>query len=59
MSTLMTKPNLPRNAMVEEHLLASKRVMKKVLVSKTSARKFLIAAGILTKSGKSLAKPYR
>lgn len=41
------KPKLPANVMVEEHLKASKRVMKKVLSSKKNARKFLIDAGIL------------
>lgn len=45
--------------MVEEHLVASKRLMKKVLRSKKSARAFLIRAGILDKQGKELAKPYR
>lgn len=45
--------------MVKEHLEASKRLMKKVLASKRSARAFLVSAGILDKSGKGLAKPYR
>ena len=45
--------------MVKEHLKASKRVMKKALASKKSARAFLVRAGILKKNGKGLAKPYR
>lgn len=45
--------------MVKEHLEASERLMKKVLASKKSARAFLVRAGILDKSGKGLAKPYR
>ena len=45
--------------MVKQHLAASKRVMKKVLRSRKSAREFLISAGILDKDGKRLAKPYR
>ncbi|MBX3387986.1 MAG: hypothetical protein KF691_00880 [Phycisphaeraceae bacterium] len=59
MTTTMTKPKAHHNAMVEEHLRASKKVMKKVLKSKKRSIRFLVAAGILTKSGKSLAKPYR
>jgi len=38
---------------------AIKRVSKRTLRSKKAARDFLIGAGILTKSGKQLAKPYR
>ncbi len=44
---------------VREHERAADKVMKKALGSKKSARAFLIHAGILTKSGKQLAKPYR
>lgn len=44
--------------MVSDHLRASKKVMKKVLKNKKSARAFLIKAGILNKSGK-LASAYR
>ncbi len=45
--------------MLAEHLAASERVMKKVLSSKASSIAFLIDLGILNKSGKGLAKPYR
>ncbi len=45
--------------MLAEYLASSARVMKRVLASKASSRKFLIEAGILDKSGKGLAKPYR
>jgi hypothetical protein len=45
--------------MVREHLAASKRMRKTTLRSKMSARKFLVRAGILTRDGKRLAKPYR
>lgn len=48
-----------RNPMLAEHLAASERVMKKVLSSKASSIAFLIDLGILNKSGKGLAKPYR
>ncbi len=48
-----------RNPMVAEHLAASKRVMKSVLSSKAKSVRFLVEAGILDKSGKGLAKPYR
>lgn len=43
---------------VSDHLRASKKVMKKVLKSRASARAFLVKAGILAKSGR-LAKAYR
>ena len=59
MASAMTKPSSYRDTVVAEHLRASKRVMKDVLATKANARKFLIAAGILSKSGKGLAKPYR
>lgn len=44
---------------VREHLAASKRVMKKALKSKKSARGLLVRAGILDKNGKKLAIQYR
>ncbi len=44
---------------VRDHLEASKRVMKKAMRSKATATAFLVKAGILTKDGKRLAKPYR
>ena len=59
MKDVVSTSKLPRNEMVEEHLEASARVMKRVLRSKKSAREVLIGAGILDKSGKGLAKPYR
>lgn len=43
---------------VSEHLRAAKQVSKR-LKSKKYAREFLISAGILEKSGKGLAAPYR
>lgn len=46
-------------AMVKEHLAASRKVRKRYLRSRKAARDFLVAAGILTKDGKRLAKPYR
>lgn len=49
----------PQNRMVAEHLAASDRVMKKVLSSKKNSIAFLVEAGILSKNGKGLAKPYR
>jgi hypothetical protein len=39
------------NRMVEEHLEASERVMKKVLSSKKNSINFLIKVGILDKNG--------
>ncbi len=57
-----TKPKFEKRQttkeIVEEHLAASKRVMKKVLKDKQSARRFLVEAGVADKDGK-LAKPYR
>ena len=44
---------------VKEHQEASKRVMKKATRTKSSAREALAKAGILTKDGQRLAKPYR
>ncbi len=43
---------------VEEHLAASKRAMKKILKNKKTARDFLVKVGIVDKSGK-LTKLYR
>jgi hypothetical protein len=45
-------------AIVKEHLRASRKLMKKTR-SKREAKKFLIRAGILTKNGDKLSKPYR
>jgi hypothetical protein len=45
--------------LLTEHLASSARVLKRVLARKANSRKFLIEAGILNKSGKGLAKPYR
>ena len=47
------------NPMGAEGTAASERVMKKVLSSKQSSIAFLVKVGILDKSGKGLAKPYR
>lgn len=44
---------------IKENEEAMERAGKKALRSKASARAFLIRAGILDKSGKRLAKPYR
>lgn len=46
-------------ATVREYMAASKRVAKKALKSRQSARAFLVKAGILNKNGKGLAKEYR
>ncbi len=46
-------------AIVREHTRAAKKAMKEALRSPKDARAFLIRAGILTKSGKRLARPYR
>jgi hypothetical protein len=43
----------------DEHRAASRRAMKKILRSKATATAALVRAGILTKDGKRLAKPYR
>jgi hypothetical protein len=45
-------------AIVKEHIRESKKFMKTIR-SKRDAKNFLIRAGILTKSGNKLAKPYR
>lgn len=44
---------------VREHLMASQRVMERVSQSREQAKAFLIRAGIVDKSGKGLAPPYR
>ncbi len=54
-ATPVARPGSP----LAEHLAASKRVMKHVLASKENSVAFLVEAGILNKSGKGLAKPYR
>ena len=38
---------------------AMDKSMKRIMSEKGGAKKFLIRAGILTKDGKRLAKPYR
>jgi hypothetical protein len=44
---------------VKENEVAMESAAKRAKRSKKSARAFLIRAGILEKSGKRLAKPYR
>jgi hypothetical protein len=44
---------------VKENEEAMERAAKRAMRSKKAARAFLIRAGILDKSGKRLAKPYR
>jgi hypothetical protein len=46
-------------AIAKEHIKASKQSMKRAMGSKRNAKAFLIRAGILSKNGKKLAKPYR
>ena|SRR5665213_2144832 len=46
-------------AVVEQHIRASRQLMKRTLSSERRSKALLIRAGILTKDGKSLAKPYR
>ncbi|MFZ4575411.1 MAG: hypothetical protein ACOYN0_13510 [Phycisphaerales bacterium] len=46
-------------AMIEEHLAASKRVADRAAKSKAVSLKLLTEAGIVTKSGKRLASRYR
>ncbi len=59
MSHVVNASKHHRSSMVEDHLAASARAMKRILASKRSAREALIKAGILDKSGKGLSKPYR
>jgi hypothetical protein len=44
---------------VQDHLKVSKTVRVKALRSPKAAKALLVRVGILTKSGKKLAKPYR
>ncbi len=44
---------------VNEHLKSSRELEKKLRGSKAFARRFLIRAGILDKSGKKLARRFR
>jgi hypothetical protein len=44
--------------LVKRHLKASKKLSKELAGSKEKSRKFLIKAGLITKTGK-LTKPYR
>jgi hypothetical protein len=46
------------NTIIKEHRSAMKKLQKK-LRDPSEARRFLIRAGILTKSGRKLAKRYR
>lgn len=60
MTTAVSKRKKPvTSKLVAEHLKASRSVMKLVLSSKRASVEFLIGAGLLEKSGKKLAKPYR
>ena len=54
MSKMMTVAQI-----VQENEQAMKRAGKRARRSKGAARAFLVRAGILDKSGKRLAKPYR
>ena len=54
MSKMMTVTQI-----VKENQEAMERAAKRAMRSKKTARAFLIRAGILNKSGKGLAKPYR
>ena len=54
MSKMMTVSEI-----VKENEQAMKRAGKRARRSKETARAFLVRAGILDKSGKRLAKPYR
>lgn len=54
MSKMMTTAEV-----VKENQEAMERAAKRAMRSKKSARAFLVRAGILKKSGKGLAKPYR
>jgi len=46
-------------AIVKENIQALRKSTKKALRSKREAKESLIRAGILTKSGNRLSKPYR
>ncbi len=54
MSKMMTTAEI-----VKDNEAAMKRAAKRAMRSKKAARAFLVRAGILNKSGKGLAKPYR
>jgi hypothetical protein len=54
MSKMMTTTQI-----VRENQEAMERAAKRAMRSRKSARAFLVRAGILDKSGKRLAKPYR
>jgi hypothetical protein len=54
MSNMMTTEEF-----IKDHRKAAASAMKKALRSKKTAIAFLVRAGILEKSGKRLAKPYR
>lgn len=47
------------DAIVREHIAASRELRKELKGKPEKAREFLIKAGILTKDGKRLAKRYR
>ena len=49
---------MPATTIIKEHRIAAKQQRKK-LEDPKEARKFLIRAGILVKSGRRLAKQYR
>ena len=46
-------------SIVQEHRAAARLLRKKLLEDPQEARRFLIRAGILVKSGRRLAKRYR
>jgi hypothetical protein len=54
MSKMMTTAEI-----VKDHRIAAAKAMTKALRTKKTAIAFLQRAGILDKSGKRLAKPYR
>jgi hypothetical protein len=58
MTSSSMQPPTSSSKLVAEHRKASRRLLKRVLKSRASARAYLVEAGILTKSG-GLAAPYR
>lgn len=52
------QPPTSSNRVVNEHRKAARKVMKEVLKDRESARRFLIKAGLLTRSGE-LPRHYR
>lgn len=54
MSNMMTTAQI-----VKENREAMERAAKRATRSREAARAFLVRAGILSKDGKTLAKPYR